>query len=116
MTSFIDGQRLSIDSAYNNTHKRTHSYNPEDPTDFEEYAELDFVDSINFDAAQQYKPLLEQQDDLADESGLGGVESKLYRLPSEGGSIFTSFVSYSQKKKINKKILLLMLFVYNQLA
>lgn len=100
MSNVINGQRLSIDSECINQPLITH-HSPSPEANLagavREYAELDFEDSISYsvaDRAQQYRPLLEQNDEALDE--YDDLEQKQYRLPSEGGSIFTSFVSASE--------------------
>ncbi|RCH98462.1 hypothetical protein CU097_011572 [Rhizopus azygosporus] len=88
---------LLEDSEYNSQPMITH-HSPSPEVNLagavREYAELDFEDSISFsvaDRAQQYRPLLEQNDEALDE--YDDLEQKQYRLPSEGGSIFTSFLN-----------------------
>ncbi|CEG71051.1 Putative Genomic scaffold, msy_sf_7 [Rhizopus microsporus] len=97
MSNVINGQRLSIDSECISQPLITH-HSPSPEANLagavREYAELDFEDSISYsvaDRAQQYRPLLEQNDEALDE--YDDLEQKQYRLPSEGGSIFTSFLN-----------------------
>jgi hypothetical protein len=56
-----------------------------------EYSELEYEESGD---SNGQRPLLSEVDD-DDESGIAVIEPKLYKLPSDGGSIFSSFVSIS---------------------
>lgn len=69
MSTAMNSQRLSEDSGYMETFESRV---------IQDYTEFDIEDSV--DNIQQYKPLLDIMD------------QKEYRLPSEGGSLFTSFV------------------------
>jgi hypothetical protein len=55
---------------------------------FVEYTEFDFVDADQ----QHNQPLLAQTSESDEESSLDLMEPKQYKLPSEGGTIFSSFV------------------------
>lgn len=103
MSNHVNIYRLSIDSGYMESRRRSQSSarpSLEDSTrGIREYTEFDFEDSIHYDVAdgvQQYKPLLSQEESF-DESDIENLEQKGYKLPSEGGSIFTSFVSITKK-------------------
>lgn len=57
-----------------------------------EYAEFEFRDATHEERGQQHEPLLYNESD--EESTLNdSLEQKQYKLPSEGGTIFSSFVS-----------------------
>lgn len=60
---------------------------------FGEYT-VDYTPLEVDDSATQHRPLLLSDDD-DDSAPQSEEESMLYRLPSEGGSIFSSFVSYN---------------------
>ncbi|KAG1142508.1 hypothetical protein G6F37_004840 [Rhizopus arrhizus] len=99
MSNHVNIYRLSIDSGYMESRRRSQSSarpSLEDATrGIREYTEFDFEDSIHYDVAdgvQQYKPLLSQEESF-DESDIENLEQKGYKLPSEGGSIFTSFLN-----------------------
>ncbi|EIE84820.1 hypothetical protein RO3G_09530 [Rhizopus delemar RA 99-880] len=99
MSNHVNIYRLSIDSGYMESRRRSQSSarpSLEDSTrGIREYTEFDFEDSIHYDVAdgvQQYKPLLSQEESF-DESDIENLEQKGYKLPSEGGSIFTSFLN-----------------------
>ncbi|KAG1449283.1 hypothetical protein G6F56_008687 [Rhizopus delemar] len=70
MSTAMNSQRLSEDSGYMETFESRV---------IQDYTEFDIEDSV--DNIQQYKPLLDIMD------------QKEYRLPSEGGSLFTSFLN-----------------------
>lgn len=73
------------------------------PATTTEYAEFEFDDSfmlqeeedLTEERTQQHEPLLANTGEHSDEESLleDGIESKHYKLPSEGGTIFSSFVS-----------------------
>lgn len=62
-----------------------------------EYAEFDFEDaSHESDENNHHQPLLsniDSEDNNDEESILDSPEQKQYKLPSEGGTIFSSFVN-----------------------
>ncbi|KAG1465634.1 hypothetical protein G6F46_003899 [Rhizopus delemar] len=93
MSNHVNIYRLSIDSGYMESRRRSQSSarpSLEDSTrGIREYTEFDFEDSIHYDVAdgvQQYKPLLSQEESF-DESDIENLEQKGYKLPSEGGRI-----------------------------
>lgn len=83
----------SVSSAEENIHYQSQVRNLE-PT---EYAEFEFEDSNQDDLTergQQHVPLLSSNDDSGDEESTleDSMEQEQYKLPSEGGTIFSSFV------------------------
>ncbi|KAI9250402.1 transmembrane amino acid transporter protein-domain-containing protein [Helicostylum pulchrum] len=57
-----------------------------------EYAEFEFQDATHEERGQQHEPLLYNESD--EESTLNdSLEQKQYKLPSEGGTIFSSFLN-----------------------
>jgi hypothetical protein len=62
-----------------------------------EYAEFELEESTHeedlTERGLQHEPLLANRDSEEDSTLEDGMESKHYKLPSEGGTIFSSFVS-----------------------
>lgn len=74
----------------------TREYNAQSRPATTEYAEFDFEDaSHESDDHNHHQPLLSNIDssDEDEESMLDSPEQKQYKLPSEGGTIFSSFVN-----------------------
>lgn len=76
--------------------ENTREYNAQSRPATTEYAEFDFEDaSHESDDNNHHQPLLSNIDssDEDEESMLDSPEQKQYKLPSEGGTIFSSFVN-----------------------
>jgi hypothetical protein len=73
-----------------------------------EYTEFDFVDADQ----QHNQPLLADESD--EESSLDMMEPKQYKLPSEGGTIFSSFVSSFPWYTVSKRLFIFLLAEHGQ--
>lgn len=67
----------------------------------QEYTEFEFQDS------PQHEPLLSNIGDSDEESTIDGNEQKQYKLPSEGGTIFSSFVNKWGRAEHREKLMYL---------
>lgn len=84
-------------SAASTIHENSREYSAQSRPATTEYAEFDFEDaSHESDDNNHHQPLLsniDSSDEEDEESMLDSPEQKQYKLPSEGGTIFSSFVN-----------------------